>query len=286
MDNFYMTLPSNVKSDYFENTIANYKTKLAIPIELNGEWEVGLSQFIFTKSWYTIVKRESMNLRYFAGGTRIVKDIQIVKGHYNTIETLIEAINNKWDEAEVEYSIDCPRLELHPQTSRINIRRSIHNNRLVFPEFSLDLCEMLGFDKAKMDADTGKTLILYETELNTVEASERPNWNPEEAPKELNYWSEKPYDITGNLHSLFVYCDIVRPSFVGDSFTQLLSIATVPPQYKFGQTINIAYNPIQYCRILNKQFESIEIDIKDDTGRQIPFEFGRSIVVLHFRKKL
>jgi hypothetical protein len=37
---------------------------------------------------------------------------------------------------------------------------------------------------------------------------------------------------------------------------------------------------------MTKDFETIEIHIKDDTGESIPFEFGRSIIVLHFRRKL
>ena len=43
---FYLTLPSNSSMEYFPaNTLTNFKTKLAQPLELIGEWEVALSEF-------------------------------------------------------------------------------------------------------------------------------------------------------------------------------------------------------------------------------------------------
>src|SRR6218665_3364954 len=37
------------------------------------------------------------------------------------------------------------------------------------------------------------------------------------------------------------------------------------------------------CLCKKKHFESIEIDIRTDTGKPIPFEYGKVIVTLHFR---
>ena len=44
MDNFYVTLPSDSSGYYYPaNTIANFTTKLATPLELEpNKWEVGL----------------------------------------------------------------------------------------------------------------------------------------------------------------------------------------------------------------------------------------------------
>ncbi len=52
---FYLTLPSNSSMEYFPgNTLTNFKTKLAQPIELTGEWEVALSEFQYSRSWYNL----------------------------------------------------------------------------------------------------------------------------------------------------------------------------------------------------------------------------------------
>jgi hypothetical protein len=44
-------------------------------------------------------------------------------------------------------------------------------------------------------------------------------------------------------------------------------------------------NP-HYLPVLKNEFEFLELDLRDDTGRSIPFQFGTSCVKLHFRKAL
>ena len=67
-DNFYITLPSNVKSFFLENKISNYKTKLSSRIILPDEWEVGLVEISYTFSWYNLSSDEEIKLLYFENG--------------------------------------------------------------------------------------------------------------------------------------------------------------------------------------------------------------------------
>ena len=47
---FYLTLPSNVSLDVFpDNKTSEYRVKLPQPVELDGNWEVGLYS-IFTQT--------------------------------------------------------------------------------------------------------------------------------------------------------------------------------------------------------------------------------------------
>ena len=91
--------------------------------------------------------------------------------------------------------------------------------------------------------------------------------------------------VSGGCHSLFIYSDIVSPSFVSDSYTQLLRLVEIPNNYKFGDQVKLTYPNAYYNPVLVKDFDVIEIDIKD-MRMNIPFEFGRSIITLHFRKSL
>jgi hypothetical protein len=53
MSQFYITLPSDSSVKYFpNNTVAHYTTKLPESLNLNGDYEVGLSEIIYTKSWH------------------------------------------------------------------------------------------------------------------------------------------------------------------------------------------------------------------------------------------
>ena len=57
MTHFYLTLPSNSSQQYFpDNTLTEFVTKLPSTIELTNEWEVGLAEIMFPRSWYTIPK--------------------------------------------------------------------------------------------------------------------------------------------------------------------------------------------------------------------------------------
>jgi len=49
MSRFYLTLPSHSSMDYYpQNTRGAVYNKLTSPVELNGEWEVGLTEISFS----------------------------------------------------------------------------------------------------------------------------------------------------------------------------------------------------------------------------------------------
>ena len=55
LTNFYVTLPSNASMQYFpKNTQSSYRTKLASPLILNGEWEVGLAEIFIPRNWFNV----------------------------------------------------------------------------------------------------------------------------------------------------------------------------------------------------------------------------------------
>ena len=89
-------------------------------------------------------------------------------------------------------------------------------------------------------------------------------------------------DIRRGLDSLYVYCDLVRHRIVGDTSVPLLRI--VPVRGSHGSYITRAYENIQYLPVRGGEVQTIEIDIRDDTGKPVPFESGRVVVILHLRR--
>ena len=81
--------------------------------------------------------------------------------------------------------------------------------------------------------------------------------------------------------SLFVYCDVVEPTVVGDFKVPLLR--TVNIDGRGSLTVSRVYQNIQYVPLHRKQLDTIEIDVRDDFGRKVPFQRGKMIVTLHFR---
>ena len=61
MKSFHTILPSNCSMrTYPDNTLNHYVTALSNQIELNGDWEVALSEILFQRTWYNIQKDEYM----------------------------------------------------------------------------------------------------------------------------------------------------------------------------------------------------------------------------------
>ena len=93
--------------------------------------------------------------------------------------------------------------------------------------------------------------------------------------------AEREVDLEHGFHDLYVYCDIIRPQYVGDTLVPLLRI--IPVEGEDGQRISKSFMRPQYLPVSRKQFESIEVNIKRDTGEPVPFEFWRVFFTLHFR---
>jgi hypothetical protein len=90
-------------------------------------------------------------------------------------------------------------------------------------------------------------------------------------------------DVMKGLNSLYVYCPLVEPRMVGDAQVPLSRI--VPVEGRDGEMISRVFDPIQYCPLLQRPFQTVEIYIRDDTGSIVPFERGRVVVTLHCRKR-
>ena len=92
-----MTLPSNVKSNLFKNTVANFKTQLAQRLVLDGDWEVGLSTISYTNSWLNIPEKQVIYFKYwYKGKTHYIHQAVVIKKEmYTTIEKLVDEINKE-----------------------------------------------------------------------------------------------------------------------------------------------------------------------------------------------
>lgn len=270
-ESFYVTLASNVKS-FEENTISSFKTKLASKILLDDKWKVGISSINFTKSWYNIeydillhltkdissepshldlklmtTKRGSFNnVRQF-----IYDDLVLLKkGFYDNIHSVIKAINSKLNESFSEYGLTLVYDEL---TRKCSFEWTLDGINIVFPA---ELGNILGFEKKPPIVKTNKKYSMH---------------------------GKNMVDLSRGMHFMYVYSDLIDPVYVGDALAPLLQTIPISNQL-FGENVELRYENIHYHNLLCKEFETIEINIRDDMGQPIQFEFGRVVIVLHFKK--
>ena len=94
------------------------------------------------------------------------------------------------------------------------------------------------------------------------------------------YTGDNVCDLQRGFYFLCVYCDILEDVLVGDVKTPLLR--TVNINGKDDKMVSRIYQTVQYVTVQRRQFETIEVDIRDDTCRRVPFQRGKVIVTLHF----
>ena len=84
---------------------------------------------------------------------------------------------------------------------------------------------------------------------------------------------------------IYVYCDLVEPQLIGDTTAPLLNIVNINQDtYKYGSHSSVTYSSPHYVPIMKSEFETVEIDLRDHTGKKLPFLFGTSYVKVHLRR--
>ena len=86
-----------------------------------------------------------------------------------------------------------------------------------------------------------------------------------------------------SITSLFVYSDICQYSLIGDASAPLLRIVQVKNDDE--RMVTKTFPHVYYTPVSKINFDTVEIYIRDDTGVQIPFAYGKLVVTLHFRKR-
>ena len=95
--------------------------------------------------------------------------------------------------------------------------------------------------------------------------------------------AEKVVDMDQGFDTIYVYTDVVESRIVGDSLAPLLR--SLPVGGSHGATVYDRFTNIHCMPLLYAHFKLIEINIRDDTGRFVPFEYGKVTVTLHFRRR-
>ena len=246
---FYLTLPSNASLDVFsDNKTTEYRVKLPQPIDLDGNWEVGLYSFFYSNTWYTLRNLIVDTHFYYVEDTRWPSVATMKYGHYETMQDFVKNMNASL-ELEIGNSTTI-YLTYSTLTGKVTVHLKPKCKLLLFGKMSL----ILGFGGKEVivDAKDGLTQESpYVTDLSTIT-------------------------------SIYTYCDIIQPQIVGDTSAQLLR--SIPVEGKYGDIVTKTFTNIQYVPVQTKSFGDVKILLRNDTGDPVPFERGKLIATLHFRQ--
>lgn len=141
--------------------------------------------------------------------------------------------------------------------------------------------EFLGPILLQQDIQNRSTVVISDGKIRADDDFDEDEEGPSKQLVKVIYASNRPPDVHGSLTALYVYCNLVRERTVGDSVVSLLRV--VPSCGVQGEIVDIAFHPVQYLPMNQNFFDTVEINIRDDVGRPVPFQSGRVIITLHLR---
>lgn len=317
-NNFFMTLMSNSSfADFPENKTSDFTVDLPKHIALDGAWEVALAELIYPQTIQNvsrgndavIIKFEFIIAKYRYTFT---KRVTIRAGYYNTIGELVDAVNDQFSK---EGGGDL--LEFNELTDKVFVKAPIVIPLKHYPK-------VLGINPYQTDefgviSINFKTAWQFFSEPIHHEASLTRGWLIDEIPREsrvkgitygvvktaihldgflaLQLGFEPNTDITTTAASTFpklefgvppellIYCNIIDHQLFGDAHAQVLRIThTLGRGESYGASCVRSFNNRNYVPIITKCFKTVQISLRSATGALIPFNFGTSTLLLHFRK--
>jgi hypothetical protein len=261
---------------YFpNNTTARFTTKLENAISLSGDWEVGLIEIQYPHTWHNIQANNCeftywQNPRRYSNvfaGPSDRKTRQIPPGYYESMSDIVQVINTYIKETSDEYSLTKYPLFKYDTITK-TLKGEINLGATI--EFSATLCFILGIHESQIPI---RNINYAKYEDFKKAGYDVPN---------VQWESEYIGDINPEFSCIYVYCNLLQHVAVGDSKAQLLRVVNV--EGKSGDNVHNMYERAIYLPIERKSFDSIEIDMRGDTDKPIPFESGKSFVILHFRQ--
>jgi len=249
---------------------------------LRGEWECGLSEILFVKSWnnvtsyggdknYSNIHFSCSDCTFHIPGVKGPKftygvHVKIEVGYYDTptmlvthITEAIEKVFSKPIDTVEGGSVVMPRetwpsIVYYNTTGRVHIALREHQSVDLSPQ----LYKMLGFtqDQSSLFFNAGDKKVSIKAKLAV--------------------------DLNADNHSLYVYCDVLESILVADTLAPLLRI--VDTSGKTGTLVHRYYDKTIYVPLQKKNFDTLELDIRSDLGEPIQFTGGKVVAVLHFRQ--
>ena len=280
-----VTLESDAQLDLFpDNAPSRFRVRLPEMWSLDETWEVGLFQLLLPHTWRNVLNQQvglrvyysedHPDVRMFLRAAAYVTVQDVVEGWMQAMETNAP---NKDALGELKVTLDERGFYMWTFPTAMSV---------YLPAW---LARVLGY----LDFDTWTIPFYFESDTRhpIVEISKR---NADGKPTEVeitqshtmakhsqaSVWSTiSKYSF----QNMYVHCNVSEPVYVGSQMAKVLLTHGVNTD---KQTVEDVFIPhLIFYRLSQYQFREIEIDIRDNLGRPIPFQGGVVTATLYFRQR-
>lgn len=265
---------------YFpDNTTTKFITKLPRQLSLHGDWAVSLAEIEYPMNFLHVP--ESGNFVTFENGdydlklknndamknglyynyeheesTDVGRSIHrdaIPSGVYQSIDSLIETINR-----------------LSKANGHLTFKSTVSGQIEV-----VRICDDANYHDFRVSPAIAKLLGFNEEACNSVMID-----------PECRYVGVRQASLSNVIpNTMFVYTDICENYITGDVQTPLLRTIPIESEnYVYGASRIKTFPATRYIPLIRNSFGTIEIDIRDEYGKAIPFVEGTLTVTLQFKR--
>ena len=247
MQEFYLTTASNASTEYFpENTVTNFTTRLSKVVELDQNWVVGLAEKHYPKSWANVTEGEN---RIIVTRNGVTRAINIEPGYYSSPTQIVQAFKD-------------------------GFKKVVLNSVAVDENYKFKYSGLT----LKLTVEIGHLCELYlPPALHTLLGFGR-----EQVLNAGIHESQYHIDMNLGFSGIYLYCDVLNFSHVGNITAPLLGI--IGTKGKHNVTVTHRFNLIHYKTLRIFNFQNLNFLLTSDYGRKIPFQGGKIMLTLHFKR--
>ena len=244
-DHFYLTLPSDSSAKYYPNNTIA-RFVTKLPETIRLEGEYEMALAEIIYPQSWFNVDNSTGKYWFAFAQDKFANILLPSGYYK-------------DGKEIQYALNA--LTQKDISFYYNEATEQFTLTVMLPEndvftMSDDLKHYLGFDRSNLKLCEGRSFSSTATHT---------------------------FDTNRGFNLIYVYCDVATHTIVGDTKAPLLRVCNVGG--KHGDIVRHTYIHPHYVPVGRREFDTIEIAINNELGKPMPFEYGKSVVTLHFRRR-
>ena len=251
MKQFIIELVSNASTDvYPDNSLSSFTNFLPEQVNLDGDWEVALMEILYPSLYHNVTDG---TFRYKEDKSdKDIGEYEIPAGLYTSLDHILQAME------DVSTKSMKMTWNVNNSTQKVEITLPSPHSGLVIS--SPDIAHILGFPQSFVVLGATPFISLF------------------------------PIDII-RVHSLMLYTDIIAHGVIGDTTAPLLRCFPFISKIK-GDELSTTqfmnyrcFENLLFKKLSKKNFHSISIDLRDTTGKQIPFAgVGITRLTLLFRK--
>ena len=282
-----VTMESQAQRDVFpDNGPSHFRLRLPERWTLDPTWEVGLMQLLLPHTWYNVLYRQVyLRIHYSRSYSALT---YLRPGAYVTLEDVVRGLFQ-----EVEARV--PQVD---KTDFDKLKLTLDDKGFfhwTFPtsEFSIYIPAWLARVLGYLEWETWKVPFYYRSDQThpTVEITQRDaNNRPTEVELTRSHtmYKHSKSNVWGSIsktsfQNIYVHCNIVEPVYVGSQMAKVILTHGVNTDKQAVEDVFIPH--LVFYRLSQFEFQDIEIDIRDNLGRPIPFQGGDVTATLYFRQK-